>query len=68
MADATATPKETDAQERWRWKVESAATTLQEAVEIRDNPKLHNAALKELAKRAKAAKRAIKGSPGAAVR
>lgn len=55
-----------EAAERWQWKVESAADTLQEAEEIKTDKKLLAAAKKELGKRQKAVATVL-GKLGAAV-
>jgi hypothetical protein len=56
MAGAIAS---TQAQEEWKWKVESAANTLMEAEKIKKDKKLLRAARAELKKKAAEATAAI---------
>lgn len=39
--------------EQWKWKVESAASTLREAAKVKRTPKLYKAAIAELKKQQK---------------
>jgi len=56
----TPTTKETDAQQEWRWKVESAASTLIEAEKIKKDKKLMTAVRQELKKKLEETKQAVK--------
>ena len=54
-----ATPKPSQSEEDWKYKVRDAASTLIRAEEISRDPKLHAAALKELERIAAEAKKVI---------
>ena len=54
-----ATPKPSQSEEDWKYKVRDAASTLIRAEEISRDPKLHTAALKELERIAAEAKKVI---------
>jgi len=52
--------------DEWKWKVENAARTLQEARKIEGDKKLHAAALKEMKKERDAIDKALSCSVGRA--
>jgi len=56
----TPTTKETDAQQEWRWKVESSVDTLIQAEKIKKDKKLMTAVRQELKKRLEETKEAAK--------